>query len=339
MQTPDIIITPEMLTLIVEIDTFNREWSTTQQFSEKRLATLKKNAITDSIRASSDIEGTKLTGNQIEKLISSNIDGLAFSSPTTEKIAGFAQIQRTILNEWIDIDLQDHHVKQLHGMLFKYSDKDVRLHGEYKKIPNPLPGGIDTVSPFEAPAKLCALIQWYKDALATKHLHPLLVIAIFFAKFIHIRPFPDGNGRIIRTLTLWLMQHAGYGYVPFSSLESIFQATKEEQLMALKECLGSKPQTSEHWAKWITYFLHMVHKQKNNMARTFKKEGTLTDTLPLLSIHILEQIQERGRTTIKEIEDITGANRSTIKVRLRELVSEHHIIQQGKARATWYTLA
>jgi len=39
-----------------------------------------------------------------------------------------------------------------------------------------------------------------------------------------------------------------------------------------------------------------------------------------------------------ELETLPGANRNTLKLRLRELAQEQRIAGYGKARATWYTL-
>ena len=49
-------------------------------------------------------------------------------------------------------------------------------------------------------------------------------------------------------------------------------------------------------------------------------------------------MREHGRLGIAEIENLTRANRNTLKVRLRELVEEKFIKQNGQARATFYTL-
>jgi len=43
-----------------------------------------------------------------------------------------------------------------------------------------------------------------------------------------------------------------------------------------------------------------------------------------------------SRLTSAAIGELTGANRNTIKVRLRELVASERIRRYGKARATWY---
>ena len=42
-----------------------------------------------------------------------------------------------------------------------------------------------------------------------------------------IHPFQDGNGRLSRVLTTLLLLQAGYAYVPYSSLESVIEQSKE----------------------------------------------------------------------------------------------------------------
>ena len=57
-----------------------------------------------------------------------------------------------------------------------------------------------------------------------------------------------------------------------------------------------------------------------------------------LSEEILELFVNTKRLTLSEVVDQTGANRNTVKVRMRELVATRHIKQHGKARSTWYSL-
>ena len=52
---------------------------------------------------------------------------------------------------------------------------------------------------------------------------------------------------------------------------------------------------------------------------------------------VINLIKEYGKLNISEIERITGANKNTIKVRLKELVSENLIKQNGKGKNTYYT--
>jgi Fic family protein len=49
--------------------------------------------------------------------------------------------------------------------------------------------------------------------------HLLILTGIFIVVFLAIHPFKDGNGRLSRILTTPLLLRAGYGYVPYSSME------------------------------------------------------------------------------------------------------------------------
>lgn len=55
-------------------------------------------------------------------------------------------------------------------------------------------------------------------------------------------------------------------------------------------------------------------------------------------LEILAALRAKERLTITQLAAITGANRNTLKVRLRELVGARRVRQHGKARATWYSL-
>jgi DNA-binding IclR family transcriptional regulator len=49
-------------------------------------------------------------------------------------------------------------------------------------------------------------------------------------------------------------------------------------------------------------------------------------------------MRARERLTIAQLASLTGANRNTLKVRLRELVTAGRVRRHGRARATWYSL-
>ncbi|MGI0480107.1 hypothetical protein ACN4EE_04875 [Geminocystis sp. CENA526] len=59
MDINQIVITPEILTLIAEIDKFKGSWRSLKTLSPEKLATLKKVATIESIGSSTRIEGVK----------------------------------------------------------------------------------------------------------------------------------------------------------------------------------------------------------------------------------------------------------------------------------------
>ncbi|HEV8052158.1 MAG TPA: Fic family protein, partial [Parachlamydiaceae bacterium] len=191
-------ITPEMLNLITEIDEFKGAWQQFGRLTPERLLALKKVATIESIGSSTRIEGVKLSDRQIEALLS-NVDLKDFHTRDEHEVAGYAFVCEYIFNNHHSIPLTENAIKQLHGWLLQYTEKDERHRGEYKKIPIRIEGfdsqgkseGIlfETTSPFETPIKMEQLIEWTNEAFNNKTLHPLIVTGIFVVLFLAIHPF------------------------------------------------------------------------------------------------------------------------------------------------------
>src|SRR5271154_1612734 len=102
------------------------------------------------------------------------------------------------------------------------------------------------------------LIAWTSDAYSSRQLHPLLVTAIFTVVLLEIHPFQDGNGRLSRILTTLLLLRAGYTYVPYSSLESVIEHSKEPYYLALRQTQATIRTEAPNWQPWITFFLRSL---------------------------------------------------------------------------------
>ena len=87
----------------------------------------------------------------------------------------------------------------------------------------------------------------------------------------------------------------------------------------------------------LVFFTRSLKAQKDKLAKKIERERIMVN-LPELSEQILSIIKKHGRLTIADIETTTRANRNTIKVRLRELVTDGFLVKHGKARGTRYTL-
>ncbi|HYL98985.1 MAG TPA: Fic family protein, partial [Blastocatellia bacterium] len=262
--------------------------------------------------------------------------------------AGYAEALELISDSWEHLSLTENHIKQLHSVLLKFSEKDSRHRGKYKTLANNVVAydadgreiGIvfQTASPFETPQEMERLVNWSRQQLADRSIHPLLAIGCFVVHFLAIHPFQDGNGRLSRILTILLLLRAGYAYVTYASLESVIEENKDTYYSALRRTQVTLKTKQAQWDPWLVFFLRCLKRQGDNLARKLEREKTLTGALPSLSVAILSLLKDHGRLTISDMERLTSANRNTLKVRLRELTKQEHIIRHGMARATWYTL-
>ncbi|MEW8162966.1 MAG: DUF977 family protein [Candidatus Thiodiazotropha endolucinida] len=345
LNTDTLNITREVLSLVAELDEFKGAWRALGTLAPERLSALRHVATIESIGSSTRIEGSKLSDQEVDRLLR-NIEIKKFETRDEQEVAGYAEVMEMIFTHANDIDLTENHVKQLHRDLLVYSTKDERHRGEYKTNTNHVMAfdtegkeiGIlfETATPFDTPRLMTELVTWTREALEQKQLHPLLVIAVFTVVFLEIHPFQDGNGRLSRVLTSLLLLRSGYAYVPYSSLESVIEQTKEGYYMALRGTQGTIRTATPDWQPWVMYFLHALQKQKARLETKIAHEKILLDKLPELSVQILELAKAHGRLTIGQIVEITGANRNTVKKHLQVLVAAGHLTQHGIGKGTWY---
>ena len=168
-ETTDIPITPEVLTLIAEIDEFKGAWRALGTLAPERLSALRRVATIESIGSSTRIEGSKLSDRDVERLLA-NLEIKSFASRDEQEVAGYAEVMETIFHAWPEIPVTENHIKQLHRDLLRYSEKDDRHRGEYKKLPNSVAAFDDagkqmaivfeTASPFDTPRLMAELVAW-----------------------------------------------------------------------------------------------------------------------------------------------------------------------------------
>ena len=68
--TENIQISPEMLTLIAEIEEFRGAWRALGTLAPERLSALRRVATIESIGSSTRIEGSRLSDREVERLLS-----------------------------------------------------------------------------------------------------------------------------------------------------------------------------------------------------------------------------------------------------------------------------
>ena len=351
MKDPKLVLGSDLVKLIAEIDEFKGRWEALKVLSPDRLDALRKVATIESIGSSTRIEGAELTDRQVETLLA-NIEMRSFATRDEQEVAGYAEAMDLVFESYEDLHLTENHVRQLHQTLLRHSTKDERHRGSYKTLPNDVVAydaqgqeiGVvfETTSPFDTPREMEQLIAWTRKAIAEEAHHPLLIIAVFVVVFLAIHPFQDGNGRLSRVLTTLLLLRAGYAYVPFASLERVIEENKDLYYRALRRTQTTLKSDASDWQPWTGFFLRCLKKQKDSLAVRLERERASAgrdNDLPRLALQVLKELRAHEGLTIAELEGLTGANRNTLKVRLRELVASGRVRRHGKARATWYSLA
>ena len=182
------------------------------------------------------------------------------------------------------------------------------------------------------------LVTWLNEARSLGSLHPLLIIAVFIVLFLEIHPFQDGNGRLSRILTTLLLLQAGYTYVPYSSLESIIENSKNGYYLALRQTQSTVGSQNPDWQPWLTYFLRALQQQKRHLEVKVEREREALTNLTELALTILDYVRDQGRVTTRDMVREVGASPNTVKVTFRSLVAKGMLVRHGAGRSTWYGL-
>jgi Fic family protein len=345
--TDTLQITPEILALIAEVDEFKGAWRALGFLAPERLSALRRVATIESIGSSTRIEGSRLSDRDVERLLA-NLEIKSFATRDEQEVAGYAEVMNTVFRAWLDIKITENHIRQLHRDLLVYSDKDGWHRGSYKTSSNSVAAfdengnqiGIvfETATPFDTPRLMAELINWLNEAQETRRLHPLLLIGVFVVVFLEIHPFQDGNGRLSRVLTTLLLLQAGYTYVPYSSLESVIEQSKEAYYLALRQTQGTIRTDAPDWQPWLTFFLRALHQQMKRLAAKVEREKLMMAALPELALQILDQARDHGRVTMGNMVRLTGASRNTLKEHFRKLVENGQLLRHGIGKGSWYTL-
>src|SRR5690606_13742106 len=148
----------------------------------------------------------------------------------------------------------------------------------------------------------------------------LLIIALCVVAFLEIHPFQDGNGRLSRVLTTLLLLQAGYAYVPYSSLESVVEQSKDAYYLALRQTQGTIRSDAPNWQPWLMFFLRSLAEQVRRLEKKVEREKIVLAAMPELQLQIVEFAREHGRVTIGEAVKLSGASRNTVKQHFRALV-------------------
>lgn len=350
---PDIRISGELLRLISAIDEFKGEWQVLEALDAVDQESLRQTAALQSIGASTRIEGSQLSDQQVAKLLASLTPG-ALRSRDEQEVAGYASVMELMETTWHNLQLTESSLLAIHRDLLRFSTKDEKHRGAWKSVPNHvasfnLEGGeidffCETASPSDTPQLMQQTLLWHANEEAEPTLHPLIRIGVFHVVFLGIHPFQDGNGRLARFLTNLMLRRSGYSHTSCSSLESLIEETAHAYYLALRRTQTSFDRSeATDWEPWLRYFLQTIETQIARLRASLppRKSVKLTrsqaqDVLSPLAEKLKTLLDDKKTLSVGEAAKILHANRNTLKRKFAELVANNLAELHGKGRGAHY---
>lgn len=330
--------------LLTNIDNMTGQLSVNNKLSGQFLQRLNQTIVASSTGASTRIEGSKLGDQEIERLIK---DGKLRKITTRDEqeVVGYFEVLEDVFENYLKVRFSERSVKQIHSILLKYCQKDTRHRGAYKLQSNQVVAidnqnqilGIifDPATVEETPGMMTELINWTNQALETKSIHPILVIANFVFEFLSIHPFKDGNGRVSRVLTNLLLLQNGYKFTKYVSHEKLIEEHKTGYYLALRKASKTWNSDCEDVSDWILFILEIFQKQAIEATKLLNSENGemyLSSSQDIIwKLFLTNESLSR-----KEIFNVTNIPLATIEYAIRKLLKMNKIIAIGEGRGRRY---
>ncbi|MBI5676335.1 MAG: Fic family protein [Nitrospirae bacterium] len=258
-----------ILQKITQIDEFKGLWKGGLRLSPQTLGRLKRSVLITSTGASTRIEGSKMSDDEVARLI----QGLKSTPPKgrdAQEVAGYADLLGRIFDHWKTLKITEGQILHFHKILLNFSEKDKTHKGKYKTSDNKVvmrkEDGEEIVifeptPPYLTKKEMDDAIFWLNEEIERKETHSLILIANFIFEFLAVHPFRDGNGRLSRALTTLLLLKAGYTYVPYVSLDEIIEERKIDYYLALRKTQSRHKTKNEDITPWLIFFLDALLEQ------------------------------------------------------------------------------
>ena len=337
----DLKLSWKILRALSQIDRFDASWSSVERLEGKSLKQLKNIATIQSVGASTRIEGSKMTDEEVKELLS-NINISKIEDRDSQEVVGYFNVLDKISDAFREVDLTENNLKNLHNQLLKYSTKDAWHSGEYKQHVNAVeanfPDGTKkiifrTTEPGIATNDaMREVIEWYKQE---KEVHPLISCAAFVYEFVSIHPFQDGNGRLSRLLTTLLLLKTDYKWIEYVSFEHEIENRKKDYYISLRSCQAQRP--NEDVTEWIDFFLESLLNVQYKLEKKLEltsQESTLSPKEKMVYSYIINNPGCKSG----EIAEKLNIPKPTVKRILSDFISKTLISKFGQGAGTNYTV-
>ncbi len=330
----------KLINELSQIDKFGGSWTAIEKREGHSLKQLKSITTVSSVGASTRIEGSKMTDDEVEILIK-NLEISKLEEGDAQEVVGYFETLDIILESFRDIDVSENNLKMLHNILMKHSEKDAWHKGNYKQHSNVVettnPDGTKyvifrTTDPgFATDDAMRQLVYWYNSDTIT---HPVVRIAIFVYDFLSIHPFQDGNGRLSRLLATLLLLRQTYSWIQYVSFEHEIESRKTEYYAVLIQCQRQRP--GEDVYPWTAFFLNCLYNIQNQLMGKLQTKGNLSKISPREK-KLYSFIENHPGCQSGEMAKKLDIPLPTVKRILMDMLEKKIIVKHGIGKGTNYT--
>ncbi len=195
-------------------------------------------------------------------------------------------------------------------------------------------------------------IDWFNQAANNKDFSPVIAAAICHFWFVWIHPFCDGNGRVSRLLTTFLLLKKKSEGIRYFALSDYYNTHKDSYYDALENtniCDAKTPAQSFHneLTEWVSYFIdsYMFQMQEvkevanrilqlNIRVEHLRKNELITDS----HNKVLSLLSSREKASYKELQEYLDVSKQRVHQILEPLRKANILIEETIGGTMWFKL-
>lgn len=193
----------------------------------------------------------------------------------------------------------------------------------------------------EVPSLIKDLVAWLKT---NKEIHPIIKSGLFHYQFETIHPFPDGNGRTGRLMTLLHLYQSGWDFRKILVLEDYYNRDRRAYYEALQTGKTYQERTTVDLSGWLEYyvagFLDEARKVKDQVL-SLSVVGDIHATRNILDqdeLKIVDFTLSLGQITSSDVVDILQIPKRTAQSKLKRLENAKILEKRGRGPTTFYVI-
>ena len=313
------------------------------KLSEDWIAEMQNRALVLEAHHTTHIEGTHLTLEQSEKLLSGK--KVAGADPDDARELLNYRSAFDLVTEYLDSGeaITEALVREIHKRLVKGVRGDKALPGEYRKgqnyVVNSKTSKVIYTPPraAEVPCLMSDLVAW----LRTDHgINPVLESGIAQFQLVHVHPFNDGNGRTSRLLSTLCLYRKGYDFKRLFTISEYYDRDRAAFYKALQG-VRERGMDLTGWLEFFTDGLATQMREVQERGERVIKSDILARRHDLneRQRRAVRHVLETGSLSIQEFEGLCkGVIRRTLQRDLRELVRVGLLVSEGATTRLKYRL-
>ncbi len=298
---------------------------------------IEREAVIQNVHSSTWIEGNTLSLEQVSNL-SVNKDVNAPERQKREVSNALKALRWTMKNK--TAALTEQKLLKLHALMTNGLLSPTRI-GVYRNIPNFIVDGRNTV--IYTPPAVQQVGKRMKDLFAwlnKKEIeHGIVRSAIFHHEFVAVHPFVDGNGRVARAASQWLLWEKGYDPVVTLGLDEFFALDRSRYYDMIKQT----HEMDGDYTHWIGYVTEGVLQSVERTVKRFQHHKRLAKGVKIILTpkqeELIALLNDRGVLSSSEIGKVMNIQRARVNQLIAPLLKAGIVSKEGSTRAARYRLA